>query len=113
MAALMTSFYSHFSTSTYPSFVSRSISIRQLSYRYLKGNRSRTSFRSAAATNNHQDRSLDGYDAVVIRSATKMTSELISSSPSLRLIGRAGVGVDNIDLNAATSAGIMVKINPF
>ncbi len=63
-------------------------------------------------TNNHQDRSLDGYDAVVIRSATKMTSELISSSPSLRLIGRAGVGVDNIDLNAATSAGIVVCNTP-
>ena len=63
-------------------------------------------------TNNHQDSSLDGYDAVVIRSATKITSELIRSSPSLRLIGRAGVGVDNIDLNAATSAGIIVCNTP-
>ncbi len=63
-------------------------------------------------TNNHQDRSLDGYDAVVIRSATKMTSEVIRSSPSLRLIGRAGVGVDNIDLNTATSAGILVCNTP-
>ena len=51
---------------------------------------------------------LDGFDAVVIRSATKMTAEAIASAPSLKLIGRAGVGVDNIDLDAATNAGILV-----
>ena len=56
--------------------------------------------------------SLDGFDAVVIRSATKMTSEAISGAPSLRLIGRAGVGVDNIDLDAATNAGILVCNTP-
>ena len=56
--------------------------------------------------------SLDGFDAVVIRSATKMTSQAISDAPSLKLIGRAGVGVDNIDLEAATEAGILVCNTP-
>ena len=55
---------------------------------------------------------LDGFDAVVIRSATKMTAEAIISAPSLKLIGRAGVGVDNIDLDAATNAGILVCNTP-
>ena len=59
-----------------------------------------------------QEELVDGYDAVVIRSATKMTAEVIASVPSLRLIGRAGVGVDNIDLDAATSAGILVCNTP-
>ncbi|MEE2748278.1 MAG: hydroxyacid dehydrogenase [Candidatus Thermoplasmatota archaeon] len=55
---------------------------------------------------------LDGFDAVVIRSATKMTAEAIADAPSLRLIGRAGVGIDNIDLEAATKAGILVCNTP-
>ena len=55
---------------------------------------------------------LDGFDAVVVRSATKMTAEVIAASPSLKLIGRAGVGVDNIDLEAATHAGILVCNTP-
>ena len=55
---------------------------------------------------------LDGFDAVVIRSATKMTSEAIAAAPSLQLIGRAGVGVDNIDLVTATNAGILVCNTP-
>ena len=59
-----------------------------------------------------QEQLVDGFDAVVIRSATKMTAEAITDLPSLRLIGRAGVGVDNIDLDAATSAGILVCNTP-
>ena len=55
---------------------------------------------------------LEGYQAVVIRSATKMTEQAIAEAPSLRLIGRAGVGVDNIDLEAATNAGILVCNTP-
>ncbi len=55
---------------------------------------------------------LDGFDAVVIRSATKISAETIANSPSLRIVGRAGVGVDNIDLDAATSAGILVCNTP-
>ena len=55
---------------------------------------------------------LNGFDAVVIRSATKMTANAIADAPSLKLIGRAGVGVDNIDLDAATGAGILVCNTP-
>ena len=55
---------------------------------------------------------LDGFDAVVIRSATIMTAEAIASAPSLKVIGRAGVGVDNIDLDAATNSGILVCNTP-
>jgi len=56
--------------------------------------------------------SLDGFDAVVIRSATKITQDAIAQAPNLKLIGRAGVGVDNIDLDAATDAGILVCNTP-
>ena len=55
---------------------------------------------------------LNGFDAVVIRSATKMTEGAIAAAPTLKLIGRAGVGVDNIDLEAATDAGILVCNTP-
>lgn len=59
---------------------------------------------------NPQD--LNGFDAVVIRSATKMTASAIAAAPTLKLIGRAGVGVDNIDLDVATEAGILVCNTP-
>ncbi len=55
---------------------------------------------------------LDGFDAVIIRSATKMSANAIAEAPSLKFIGRAGVGVDNIDLDAATAAGILVCNTP-
>ena len=55
---------------------------------------------------------LSSFDAVVVRSATKLTSEVISKSGNLSFIGRAGVGVDNIDLQAATSHGIVVCNTP-
>jgi len=58
---------------------------------------------------------LSEFDAVVVRSATKMTSEVINAScrgGSLSFIGRAGVGVDNIDLDAASSNGVVVCNTP-
>ena len=55
---------------------------------------------------------LSTFDAVVVRSATKLTSEVISKSDNLSFIGRAGVGVDNIDLQAASSHGIVVCNTP-
>jgi len=51
-------------------------------------------------------------DALIVRSATKVTSELINGAPQLRAIGRAGVGVDNVDLDAATQRGIVVMNTP-
>jgi len=51
-------------------------------------------------------------DALVVRSATRVTEELLEHAPKLRVIGRAGVGVDNIDLDAATRRGILVMNTP-
>jgi len=48
------------------------------------------------------------YDALIVRSQTKVTEELLSAAERLRVIARAGVGVDNIDVNAATRKGIIV-----
>jgi D-3-phosphoglycerate dehydrogenase len=52
------------------------------------------------------------YDAIVVRSATKLTAELIERAERLRVIGRAGVGVDNVDVDAATRRGIVVANAP-
>ena len=52
------------------------------------------------------------YDGILIRSATKMTGELIARADRLRVIGRAGVGVDNVDVEAATRRGIVVANAP-
>ena len=52
------------------------------------------------------------YDALVVRSETKVTAELIEAATRLRVVGRAGVGVDNIDLDAATRHGILVLNAP-
>ncbi|HZO49403.1 MAG TPA: hypothetical protein VFB26_04585, partial [Gaiellaceae bacterium] len=52
------------------------------------------------------------YDALVIRSATKVTAELIERAERLKVIGRAGVGVDNVDIAAATRRGIVVANAP-
>lgn len=52
------------------------------------------------------------YDAIVIRSATKLTADLIERGERLKVIGRAGVGVDNVDVEAATRRGIVVANAP-
>jgi phosphoglycerate dehydrogenase-like enzyme len=52
------------------------------------------------------------YDALLVRSATRVTAELIQAGKRLRVIGRAGVGVDNIDVDAATQAGVIVVNAP-
>jgi D-3-phosphoglycerate dehydrogenase / 2-oxoglutarate reductase len=55
---------------------------------------------------------IGGYDAIVIRSATQLTAELIGRGERLKVIGRAGVGVDNVDVAAATRRGIVVANAP-
>lgn len=55
---------------------------------------------------------LGDYDALVVRSATKVTAEVIAAGSQLRVIGRAGTGVDNIDVDAATTRGIIVVNAP-
>jgi D-3-phosphoglycerate dehydrogenase / 2-oxoglutarate reductase len=52
------------------------------------------------------------YDAIVIRSATKLDADLIGRADRLKVIGRAGVGVDNVDVEAATRRGIVVANAP-
>jgi len=53
------------------------------------------------------------YDGLAIRSATKVTAELLESATNLKVIGRAGIGVDNVDIPAATARGIVVMNTPF
>jgi D-3-phosphoglycerate dehydrogenase / 2-oxoglutarate reductase len=55
---------------------------------------------------------IGSYDGIVVRSATKLTKELIDKAERLKVIGRAGVGVDNVDVDAATRRGIIVANAP-
>ncbi len=55
---------------------------------------------------------LGDAQALIVRSATKVTGDMMDLGPSLRVVGRAGVGVDNIDLGAATERGIAVMNSP-
>jgi D-3-phosphoglycerate dehydrogenase len=55
---------------------------------------------------------LSDSDALVVRSAVKVTKEVLAAAPKLRVVGRAGVGVDNVDLPAATAAGVLVMNTP-
>ncbi len=52
------------------------------------------------------------YDAIIIRSGTRLTKDILEAAGKLRVIGRAGVGVDNVDLDAATKRGIIVMNTP-
>jgi D-3-phosphoglycerate dehydrogenase len=53
------------------------------------------------------------YDGLAIRSATKVTAKLLSQATKLKVVGRAGIGVDNVDIPAATAKGIIVMNTPF
>lgn len=53
------------------------------------------------------------YDGLAIRSATKATAEILEAATNLKVIGRAGIGVDNVDIPAATQRGIVVMNTPF
>jgi D-3-phosphoglycerate dehydrogenase len=53
-----------------------------------------------------------GYEALIVRSATKVTAEVLEHAGRLKVIGRAGVGVDNVDVDAATRRGIVVANAP-
>ena len=53
------------------------------------------------------------YDGLAVRSATKATEKVLAAAKKLKVIGRAGIGVDNIDVNAATQRGIVVMNTPF
>lgn len=53
------------------------------------------------------------YDGLAVRSATKADKDVIAAAKSLKVIGRAGIGVDNVDIPAATAAGVVVMNTPF
>lgn len=55
---------------------------------------------------------LPDYEAMVVRSRTKVTADMLENAPKLKLIGRAGTGVDNIDVRAASTRGILVMNTP-
>jgi D-3-phosphoglycerate dehydrogenase len=56
---------------------------------------------------------IGGYDGLAIRSATRVTAELLEAARRLKVIGRAGIGVDNVDIPAATARGVVVMNTPF
>ena len=55
---------------------------------------------------------IDDYDGILIRSATKLTSDILENCSNLKVIGRAGVGVDNVDIEVATKNKILVMNTP-
>ena len=56
---------------------------------------------------------INGFDGLAIRSATKVSGKILDKAKSLKVIGRAGIGVDNVDIPAATARGIIVMNTPF
>ncbi len=61
---------------------------------------------------NEQIKIIGKYDGLAIRSATKVTGQMLSAASNLKVIGRAGIGVDNVDVSAATSRGVVVMNTP-
>ncbi|MDX1617837.1 MAG: hydroxyacid dehydrogenase, partial [Balneolaceae bacterium] len=55
---------------------------------------------------------ISGFQGIVVRSSTTITAELLNHATNLKVIGRAGVGVDNIDISAATARGVLVMNTP-
>jgi len=58
-------------------------------------------------------RQIGDYDGLAIRSSTKVTAALLDQAPRLKVVGRAGIGVDNVDIPAATARGVVVMNTPF
>jgi D-3-phosphoglycerate dehydrogenase / 2-oxoglutarate reductase len=58
-------------------------------------------------------RRITSYDGLAVRSATKVGAELLAAADALKIVGRAGIGVDNIDVPAATERGIVVMNTPY
>jgi D-3-phosphoglycerate dehydrogenase / 2-oxoglutarate reductase len=56
---------------------------------------------------------IDGFDGLAVRSATKVTAGLLERAPTLKVVGRAGIGVDNVDIAAASARGVVVMNTPF
>jgi D-3-phosphoglycerate dehydrogenase len=72
----------------------------------------RERFEVDLGTNGDLAETIGDYDAIVIRSATKLTADILERAERLKVIGRAGVGVDNVDVETATRRGIVVANAP-
>ncbi len=64
-------------------------------------------------TKDELEKIIGDYDGLAIRSATKVTAKLLAAATKLRVVGRAGIGVDNVDVPAATAKGVIVMNTPF
>jgi D-3-phosphoglycerate dehydrogenase / 2-oxoglutarate reductase len=62
---------------------------------------------------NELEQIISDYDGLAVRSATKVTEKVLAAAGKLRVVGRAGIGVDNIDVRAATAKGVIVMNTPF
>ncbi len=67
---------------------------------------------STALTSEEFKRVIRDFDALIIRSATKVTAEVLENAEKLKVIGRAGIGLDNVDIEAASKRGIVVMNTP-
>ncbi len=56
---------------------------------------------------------IGNYDGLAIRSSSKVTKELLDAAPNLKVVGRAGIGVDNVDVKSATARGVVVMNTPY
>src|ERR1700744_1134319 len=56
---------------------------------------------------------IDGFHGLAIRSATKVTAKMLEKAKNLKVIGRAGIGVDNVEIPAATAKGVILMNTPF
>src|SRR5436190_2879008 len=84
----------------------------KISERGVKLLKEQTDWNTVLTTKETLEAEIADADALIVRSATKVTAELLAKAPKLRAVGRAGVGVDNIDLEAATKRGVLVMSTP-
>src|SRR5216683_168774 len=84
----------------------------KISERGLQLLKEQPGWNTVLTTNETLEREIADADALIVRSATKVSAELLDKAPKLRAVGRAGVGVDNIDLEAATKRGVLVMSTP-
>src|SRR5947207_5670885 len=84
----------------------------KISERGVKLLKAQAGWNTVLTTNETLEREVADADALIVRSATKVTADLLAKAPELRAVGRAGVGVDNIDLEAATKRGVLVMSTP-
>ena len=74
--------------------------------------RSQTGWNTIVSNPKEYSQHLADADALLVRSAVQVNGDVLAKAPKLRVIGRAGVGVDNVDLDAATAAGVLVMNTP-